>query len=1127
VGRFSPRRLGRRLHEFTPPWSWIASLAVLLVLVGLAMGQLGELLGAMHASGRPGFTVSALNHVFHPFADVEQTKEVLRVWRGYADATLEAGLAPGTADARDVVHLFVRIDSFLFVPLYLGLLVLFFLRCRREFAADSPTPGHFAAQLERRGLDAERTAHGYRTAALIGILAISVTAVADWVENICYSRLVYYAWEGFPVQPANYESHRFSIVAHILWFATLVKWVAAVAAVLLALGLGWVVLARVLSDRRRQRAMRRRWRRFPSWLFAPMLLVVAFGLVLLVPDQLPDLVRRWVTYQLLLCVALIGLFAFTVWAVTRRLLLRGTWHVSRTASQEAQLKAFLFAGLVALALAQLVVGVFLRRSRYDLGWGLVIPAALLGGVALLGLVLPDPTQDEPAPDTDETTEEQPELPPEPRPEPVVPRLLAASVLVLFGFGLIRASFGFAVYTQHWTIRPVLVLVAAGLGAGASYLIGRRLADVAPRAFAEPLVGAIVGATVVTLAIAVADGDAKDVDPSLVAVWAVLATVAGLRVFALLRRERPLQQQLQGWIVVVLGALLAVVCALCVAVPWWTGEILSGIGVIAAFLVAVTVVGGFITWVTTGIPVPRGLRALGFGRFPLVPLLIVWFFLASFFDHDGAYHNARVRTADAAATPVTLEQAFDCWLSKNNLPRLGGAQGSCAATPRGAARTGAVPLVFVSSTGGGIRSAFWTALALDCTFERDTDTVDDRNPCPARRATDYRRSDSLFAASGISGGSVGLAEYAAYLKDKTDGRDVSGWVADRLGVDGLSPAGAWWLFVEIPRVFIQFDSPTDRAAVLEKAWERRWPSHALEAGLFQLWRTYRHTPLLLLNGTNVGDGCRFNVSVLDGNIELRDPREQYNCRSNAPFDEDQALTAPPAAGAEDRLADKSVLPATRDLSDFLCNQPADISLSTAALLSARFPYVNPSGRLVNRCPEQADRPAVAHVVDGGYLDTSGASPVVEIMARLDGLISRWRPGAPADTCVVPFMIQIDNGFEDASPPRSGRRPAELTVPPKTVFDARIGRAAEARSAAAVLFDQPRAGVVLAGRPLVDRYAHFVNQAHPGPAAPFGWTQSRFAEDELSDQLRQKKNLQALAEVRQWFAAAKSGRLSCTG
>jgi hypothetical protein len=388
VGRFS-RRLGRRLHEFTPPWSWIASLAVLLVLVGLAMGQLGALLAAMHGSSRPGFRVSALNHVFHPFADVEQTKAVLQVWRSYADATLEAGTAPDTADARDVVHLFVRIDSFLSVPLYLALLVLFFLRCRREFAADLPTPEHFATQLESRGLDATETAKGYRKAALIGIAAITVTAVADWIENICYSRLVYYGWSGFPSQPANYESDGFSIVSHVLWFATLVKWVAAVAAMLLALGLGWVVLARTL-DRRRQRLMRRRWRRFPSWLFAPILLVAAFGLVLLVPDQLPDLIRRWVTYQLLLCVALIGLFAFTMWAVTRRLLLRGTWQVSRTATQEEQLKAFLFGGLVALAVAQLLVNLALRDSRYDLGWGLVIPAALLGGVALLGLLLAGP-----------------------------------------------------------------------------------------------------------------------------------------------------------------------------------------------------------------------------------------------------------------------------------------------------------------------------------------------------------------------------------------------------------------------------------------------------------------------------------------------------------------------------------------------------------------------------------------------------------------------------------------------------------------------------------------------------------------------------------------------------------------
>ena len=67
------------------------------------MGQLGALLAAMHASGRPGFTISALNHVFHPLADVEQTKAVLRVWRDYADATLV--LLAETAGTVDVLTL--------------------------------------------------------------------------------------------------------------------------------------------------------------------------------------------------------------------------------------------------------------------------------------------------------------------------------------------------------------------------------------------------------------------------------------------------------------------------------------------------------------------------------------------------------------------------------------------------------------------------------------------------------------------------------------------------------------------------------------------------------------------------------------------------------------------------------------------------------------------------------------------------------------------------------------------------------------------------------------------------------------------------------------------------------------
>jgi hypothetical protein len=124
-----------------------------------------------------------------------------------------------------------------------------------------------------------------------------------------------------------------------------------------------------------------------------------------------------------------------------------------------------------------------------------------------------------------------------------------------------------------------------------------------------------------------------------------------------------------------------------------------------------------------------------------------------------------------------------------------------------------------------------------------------------------------------------------------------------------------------------------------------------------------------------------------------------------------------------------------------------------------------------------------------------------------------------------MVQIDNGFDDSSPLRSPRRPPELLAPLETVLAARIARAAEARSGAALMFTQPFAGARYEGKPIANRYAHFVNEAHPGPGAPFGWAQSRFSQQELVSQLKQRRNRQALAEVKGWFDAIDEGKITC--
>jgi hypothetical protein len=308
-------------------------------------------------------------------------------------------------------------------------------------------------------------------------------------------------------------------------------------------------------------------------------------------------------------------------------------------------------------------------------------------------------------------------------------------------------------------------------------------------------------------------------------------------------------------------------------------------------------------------------------------------------------------------------------------------------------------------------------------------------------------------------------------------------------------------VELPRAFLQFRSPTDRAGLLERGWEQQWKHDELEKGLLELWRTDHHQPLLLLNGTSVEDGCRFETSALDANVKAT-AGPVPPCRSIEPFDTSEG----PGVAA------RSVLPATRQLVDFLCADKKDVRLSTAALLSGRFPFVNPSARVESRCKKTTSKPPIAYVVDGGYLDTSGASPIVELMAKLQPLIDDWNSQTRnAKPCIVPVMLQIDNGFASGSQ-RAPRRPGELLIPLKTNFATRGAREAEARIGAALLFAGEDAGS--------RRWVRFLNVAHPGPKAPLGWTQSRVSEQELESQL--KPNLDAFKTVRRWLTP---GKLDC--
>jgi hypothetical protein len=618
--------------------------------------------------------------------------------------------------------------------------------------------------------------------------------------------------------------------------------------------------------------------------------------------------------------------------------------------------------------------------------------------------------------------------------------------------------------------------------------------------------------------------------------------------------------------------------------------LGTVGVVGLALLLLAAIGSsIVVLIDRLLPVPPLFRALHISHTPVLTLILVWALTATLLGvaeplHDVQLEPSREPWRQSVAEPgrelkaregERLEGAFELWRWQNCLvARTSQEAGSPEERP-------AVPLVLVATAGGGIRAAAWTTYVLDRVLGY---AALPQEPCVnplMRKVTEVPASSRLFAASGVSGGSVGLATYVARSQEpeaeqdsetcalNQEGRCVvpptvtqkqtclpelkmpqsAGWIRTRIGgCDMLAPSVAWMLYVELPWTFIRTGVARDRAEVLARSWEKAWGPDADRLMLFKLrkkeqkwineWQAVqygprspdslrqneaditglyaslpdgkrRRAPLLLLNGTSVESGCRFNASVLaaDGR-----PRHDSSARCLAPL-------AHPEDGA---------LGATVDLVDFVC-QKEDIRLSTAAVLSARFPVISPSGHLAQGCAEQRAA-AKTYIVDGGYLENSGASTILGIWGTLAPLVERHNQDPLSRAFIVPVMIQIDSGYDDPAGPAAEPARPELVAPLMTFASTSSGNQAIARQSARLMFaapyllsyglardtprDAPRDDTRQFERQSYScRYAHFSLRSHPGPRARLGWVLSNVAFDDFVSEFR--GNDVARRTVESWF------------
>lgn len=388
--------------------------------------------------------------------------------------------------------------------------------------------------------------------------------------------------------------------------------------------------------------------------------------------------------------------------------------------------------------------------------------------------------------------------------------------------------------------------------------------------------------------------------------------------------------------------------------------------------------------------PRSKGCITFGWAPV--LLLVAF--SSYNDNHavdwqaGPWHSAST-SAPVDGNRPSLKTHYERWINARPFP--------------------GEPVYLIASAGGASRASYWAGTVLG-------------------RLEDEARSErrhfgsNIFMMSGVSGGSVGIAAYAAALRtwpfpesDKPlapGDHPASGCfrlAMDRfLGEDVLSPVGALMLYPDMIQRFmpaVAWSHRIDRSRGLEEAWDRDWQALmkqppmgcAPSAVMGDLWsqsiikafEAKIRTPALVLNTARLEDGRR----VLQSNL-------QFDLR-----DADDLL----GAGFEARAR--------------------AMSLAGAAHNSARFPLVSPPGSV-----HTAAGKIWGHLGDGGYHEVTGAATLADVVEALIELgCLRQEPPVgdkPPARLFARSMCQAD--ASKASSPGPGRTAPE---PPPTT-EARV-------------------------------------------------------------------------------------------
>jgi len=494
------------------------------------------------------------------------------------------------------------------------------------------------------------------------------------------------------------------------------------------------------------------------------------------------------------------------------------------------------------------------------------------------------------------------------------------------------------------------------------------------------------------------------------------------------------------------------------------------------------------------------------RFPFLGVLLAAAFVYSYLDlHDNhrvrdlAPPNATATAPDTGLHEQTLPVVFSDWLqSRSDWPQYQEAGQR-------------YPVILICAEGGGIRAAYQAAITL-----------------ATLQAQNRLFAEHVFAISGVSGGSVGAATFAA-LVAKADAEQRRGkpvtpdWWTEKtasiLSHDLLSPTLAALLYGESLQTFVPYPMPcVDRARALERglegAWQATFPDdpptmNPFDRPFYEMAHGFtepnsRHIPALLLNTTHVETGDRMVVSTIPLCSELKPGTVQKL----------SAAEKTQKAGAAYAFSSSQCAPTTLyDENPYLSPR-----LSTAAFLSARFPYISPSASL----PIRQEGIFLDHewlfdtkayigkkrYLDGGIYENSGAATLADVVEAI-----RDTHPLENEKTDVPYrliVLRVGYGY-DPEPAGQITRPSgdfdEVFSPIATLFNARDGRARTAVSRLSAVIQAMRQKEIYFYEYLQDYPDAYVGlsdfldlrlrQGHV--PFPLGWLLSRPAQEDLKNQV----------------------------